>query len=190
LWRDEGSNLTWLAQVPLIQLERSGTPRKPYPIDWSEQRLLFQELPSHLQEMALFDVNTGLRSAELCGLQWDWEQRVPELDTPEIKPTVFVLPGSVTKNGEPRVVVLNDTAQAVIETVRGQHPVYVFSWWDRRVRKRVRTAKMGTRAGEKQGAGQRLVTKRNCVARCQPDSAEFGCTIFGTPSVAVFARRA
>jgi integrase len=80
LWRDEGSNLSWLAQAPLIQLDRSGSARKPYPLDWSEQRLLFGELAAHLQRMALFDVNTGLRVQELCGLKWEWEQRIPELD--------------------------------------------------------------------------------------------------------------
>lgn len=142
LWRDEGSNLSWLAQAPLIQLERNSNARKPYPIDWVEQRLLFAELPSHLEEMALFDVNTGLRSGELCALRWEWEQRVPELDTPEIKRTVFVLPGSVTKNGEARVVVLNDIAQSVIESVRGRHPTYVFTWWDRRKHRRVSTGRV------------------------------------------------
>lgn len=98
LWRDDGSNLTWLAQAPLIQLDKNGSARKPYPIDWSEQRLLFGQLAPHLQRMALFDVNTGLRVQELCGLRWEWEQRIPELDTPEIKRTVFVLPETVTKN--------------------------------------------------------------------------------------------
>lgn len=34
-------------------------------------------------------------------------------DTPEIKRTVFVLPESVTKNQEARVVVLNDVAQRI-----------------------------------------------------------------------------
>jgi hypothetical protein len=46
---------------------------------------------------------------------------------PAIQRTVFVLPGSVTKNGEPRVLVLNDVAQAVIEDVRCQHRTYVFT---------------------------------------------------------------
>lgn len=43
------------------------------------------ELQGHLQRMALFAVNTGLRDKELCGLQWSWEQRVPELDSGNIK---------------------------------------------------------------------------------------------------------
>ncbi len=130
LWRDKGSNLTWLAQTPLIQVLPNPGKRKPYPLDWDEQRLLFQELAPHLQRMALFDVNTGLRDQELCGLKWAWEQRVPELDTPQFKRSVFVLPASVAKNKEARVVILNDIAQSVVEEMRGQHPVYVFTWED------------------------------------------------------------
>lgn len=128
VWRDEGSNLTWLTQEPLIQLETDYARRKPYPLDWNEQRLLFEELAPHLQRMALFSVNTGLRDQELCGLKWIWEQRVPELDTPELKRSVFVLPAEVAKNKQARVIVLNDIAQSVLDGVRGEHPVYVFTW--------------------------------------------------------------
>ena len=71
--------------------------------------------------MALFMVNTGLREGELCSLRWDWEQKVPELGT-----SVFVLPDS--KNGQPRVVVFNRIARGMIDSVRGQHPEYVFSY--------------------------------------------------------------
>ncbi len=90
VWREADSNLTWLAAAPLIQLESDPTARKAYPLDWDEQRLLFSELAPHLQRMALFDVNTELRDQKLCNLRWSWEQRVPELDTPEIKRSVFV----------------------------------------------------------------------------------------------------
>jgi integrase len=141
LWRDEGSNLTWLAQAPLLLLDKAGDARKPYPLDWSEQRLLFGELAPHLERTALFDVNTGLRVQELCGLKWEWEQRIPELDTSEIKRTVFVLPESVMKNKEARIVVLKDAAQSIIEEVRGQHPVYAFTWVNR-TGKRVRLTRM------------------------------------------------
>ena len=110
LWRDEGATLTWLATAPLIQLLENRKARKPYPLDWSEQQLLFSELNPHLRRAALFKVNTEMREKEVCQLRWDWEQRVPELDTPEIKRTVFVLPDWLTKNKEARVVVLNDTA--------------------------------------------------------------------------------
>ena len=128
LWREVDSNLTWLATAPLIQLESDPMARRAYPLDWEEQQLLFSELAPHLQRMALFDVNTGLRDQELCGLQWSWEQRVPELDTPEIRRSVFVLPATRVKNRQARVVILNDVAQSVLEQVRGEHPVYVFTW--------------------------------------------------------------
>jgi integrase len=63
---------------------------------------------------------------------------VPELDMPDIRRTVFVLPGSVTKNGEPRVLVLNDVAQSVVEAARGDHGTYVFTHLNRQgVRHRI-----------------------------------------------------
>ena len=106
--------------------------------------------------MALFDVNTGLRVQELCGLRWEWEQRIPELDTSEIKRTVFLLPETVTKNKEARIVVLNDIAQSIVEEVRGQHPVYVFTWLNRQGR-RVRLTRLtnsGWRAARRRAAGR------------------------------------
>ena len=66
LWRDEGSTLTWLAQAPLIQFLENKGARKPYPIDWCEQELLFSELAPHLRQAALCKVNTGMREKEVC----------------------------------------------------------------------------------------------------------------------------
>jgi integrase len=128
LWRDEDTGISWLAHAPLIQLLDDSNARTAYPISWAEQDLFFGKLTEHLRDMAEFDVNTGLRDQELCGLQWDWEHRVPELDAPGIKRSVFVLPAVKNKNRQARVVVLNDPAQAIIERKRGQHPVYVFTW--------------------------------------------------------------
>jgi len=117
--------------------------------------------------MALFGINTGARQEEICGLKWSWEQRVPELDTPEIRRTVFVLPGSATKNGEPRVLVLNDVAQSVIEEVRGQHRTYVFTYLDRNgERHRVaRVNNQGWRAGRRRAAAKyEELFERECPA--------------------------
>jgi integrase len=154
LWRDDGLNLTWLAQAPLIQPERNGGACKPYPIDWPEQRLLFSELAPHLQRIALFKVNTGVRARELYSLRWEWEQRIPELNTPEVKRTVFVLPETVTKNQEARVVVLNDIPQSIVEEVRGQHPTHVFTWLNRKGRRRplTRLTNSGWRAARRRAA--------------------------------------
>src|SRR5450432_3755881 len=57
-----------------------------------------------------------------AGLQWVWEQKLPELST-----SVFVIPGGNVKNTEDRLVVMNETARAVIEARRGDHATHVFS---------------------------------------------------------------
>lgn len=87
--------------------------RKPYPLARDEQRLLFSWLPKHLSKMALFQVNTGTRETEVCALRWEWEQTVSELGT-----KVFIVPAGMVKNAEDRLIVLNDTAKAVIESRR------------------------------------------------------------------------
>src|SRR5438046_10702440 len=79
------------------------------------------QLPKHLARMALFKVNTGCRDREVCGLKWEWEVAVPELDT-----SVFLIPGAKVKNGDERLVVLNRVAKSVVDGVRGQHKDYVF----------------------------------------------------------------
>ncbi len=65
-------------------------------------------------------------------MQWKWEIRVPELNA-----SVFIIPSHIVKqgkrtqlvkNGEDRLVVLNEAAKAVLEQVRGVHPEYVFSY--------------------------------------------------------------
>jgi integrase len=129
-WRDEQKR-PWLDAVPMISmLDEAKTRREPYPLSWDEQRLLFRELPDYLHTMALFKANTGCREQEVCKLRWEWEIAVPELGT-----SVFLIPrnfgGRITnksgvKNGEDRLVVLNDTARSVIESQRGKHESIVF----------------------------------------------------------------
>lgn len=128
-WRDE-ERRPWLDVVPMISLrDEKSTSRKPYPLSWEEQSILFAELPAHLQTMAMFKVNTGCREQEVCKLQWDWEIAVPELGT-----SVFLIPSGFggrsakagVKNRDERLVVLNDVAKSVIERQRGKHPLFVF----------------------------------------------------------------
>ena len=124
-WLD-GNNLTWLAVAPKIKLLAVNDARKPYPLSWEEQTLLFQALPPHLQPMALFKVNTGCRDAEVCHLRWDWEVPVPELNT-----SIFIIPDVFVKNGDERLVVLNSVAKSVIEGMRGKNFEYVFTYKDK-----------------------------------------------------------
>ena len=121
-WLDE-NGLTWLAAAPKIKLLPDTRKRQPYPLNWDEQQQLFSALPAHLAEMALYAVNTGCRDAEICNLRWDWEVKVPTLNT-----FVFIVPGEFVKNGDERLVVLNDIAKSVVNACRGKHPTHVFAY--------------------------------------------------------------
>ena len=121
VWRHPNGQ-TWLPVPPLLEMER-GPARRPYPISWEEQGRLFRELPAHLERIALFAVNTGCRSGEICRLRWDWEVAVPEIDD-----SVFIIPDSVAKNGQERIVVLNRIARKVVEGERGKHTRIVFTY--------------------------------------------------------------
>lgn len=142
-WMDE-TGLTWLERPPKIKLLPVTDTRKPYPLSWDEQTRLFRELPDHLARMALFKVNTGCREQEVCGLRWEWEIDVPELDT-----SVFLIPAERVKNGEERLVVLNSVAKSVLDGQRGNHPAYVFAYNGRHQKKMNNTAwqKARKRAG-------------------------------------------
>ncbi len=126
-WRDE-YGLTWLVTPPKIKLLKQQDAREPYPMSWEEQTRLFKELPDHLVKMALFKVNTGCREQEVCSLRWEWEERIPELNT-----SIFVIPAHAVKNRSQRVVVLNSVAKSVIEELRGQHAEFVFTYKGNRV---------------------------------------------------------
>lgn len=121
-WRDE-HGLTWLSTAPKIRLLNEINKRLPYPLDKKEETRLFNHLPLHLQHMVLFAVNTGCRDQEICQLQWRWEVAVPELNT-----SIFIIPAQQVKNRQDRFVVLNDVAKRVIESCRGLHPIFVFTY--------------------------------------------------------------
>lgn len=130
-WRDE-ERRPWLDSIPLLaKLEEKRSSRKPYPMSWDEQSILFGELPDHLQRMALFKVNTGCREQEVCKLRWDWEISVPELGA-----SVFLIPAdfggrhenSGVKNRDERLVVLNSVAKSIIDGQRGISREWVFPY--------------------------------------------------------------
>jgi integrase len=119
-WMDD-QGITWLEHATKIKLLPVKDARPAYPLEREEQAALLPELPDHLAKMALFKVNCGCREAEVCGLRWDHEVKVPELKT-----SVFVIPGDRVKNTEDRLVVLNRIARSVVDAQRGLHPEYVF----------------------------------------------------------------
>jgi len=85
-WRDE-ERRPLLDVVPMISLlDEKTNSRKPYPLSWEEQSILFAELPAHLQTMAMFKVNTGCREQEFANFM-ELGDCVPELGT-----SVFLIP--------------------------------------------------------------------------------------------------
>lgn len=126
-YRDE-EGLPWLDNAPPLITMLRESPRLPHPITWDEQDKLFRLLPDHLARMALFAVNTGLRDANLCGLQWSWEVPIPELAR-----SVFVIPAEAFKSRRPHVAILNDAAWSIVQAQRGKHPQWVFPFRGRRV---------------------------------------------------------
>lgn len=135
-WRNDAGRPLLDMAPPLITMLQENR-RQPYPMTWEEQDVLFKLLPGHLQPMALFDVNTGLRDENVCGLRWAWEQRIPEVER-----SVFIIPASEYKTGVPHVAILNDTAWSIIEAQRsrrddpkdpGSSEEYVFTYAGHRV---------------------------------------------------------
>lgn len=121
-WVDE-NGLSWLATTPKIRLLPDHHKRLPYPLAKEEEKRLFEQLPQHLKQMAIFAVNTGCRDQEICRLEWNWQVAVSKLNT-----YVFIIPRNFVKNRQPRLVILNQQAQQVIEAQRGRHPKYVFTY--------------------------------------------------------------
>lgn len=117
-WRDE-YGLSWIDNAPIIEMEK-GPQQQPYPLTWEQQDVLFERLTTRMRDMCVFKVNTGCREQEVIQLQWEWETDAG------IGETIFLVPGSMTKNGKPHYVPLNSVARTVVERRRGKDTVYVF----------------------------------------------------------------
>ncbi len=149
VWRDS-ENQPWLPSAPLLRKPDWGDAAKPYPLTIEEQRRFFKELPPHLVQMALFAVNTGARDRVVGELRWEWEVKVPEMDT-----SVFLVPGEFTKNATPCLIVLNSVAKMIIDERRGKITTHVFGYRGKPVDRMYNTAwkKAWTRAGLPEGKG-------------------------------------
>ena len=128
-YRDD-SGRPWLDAIPPLITMLPEHARPPYPITWDGQDRLFPKLPGHLARMALFAVNTDLRDSNVCGLESNWEVRVPEIGR-----SVFVVPEEARKSKRPHVVILNDIAWSIVQTQRGRHPIWVFPYQGRSIGK-------------------------------------------------------
>lgn len=52
---------------------------------------------------------------------------------PELKTSIFVLPGEYAKNGQERALVLNTVARRIVESARGAHREYLFTYRGKRL---------------------------------------------------------
>lgn len=149
-WRHP-NGMTWLEYPPVLTLLDESDKRPPRPISWAEQRRLLPLMPPHLEKMALFDLNTGLREDPLVNLSWHWEARVPLVS--DLVVSVFVVPRRHVKGRRSeRLVVCNSVAQSIVDSQRGLHPDRVFTY-----------AKQ-TKAGSTKKAKHRAVGSMNNTA--------------------------
>jgi integrase len=108
----------WIERVPKFKLFREAEGRVRS-LSVGEFDLLIKELPPHLADMAVFAVATGLRQANVKGLEWQYV----DLDRKHAW-----IPGSMHKNGRPHSVPLNEMALAVLRKQIGKHPTRVFTF--------------------------------------------------------------
>lgn len=81
-----------------------------------EWRTLSGAMNPDLRELSLFALVTGLREANVMGLQWSW-----------VRGDWLEIPAELTKTRKPYAIPLNRTAQGVIES-RRQNPVRHVQW--------------------------------------------------------------
>lgn len=113
----------WIDRVPIVRMRQIEKNR----IRWltvDEVNLLLKELPSHLKDMAVFTLATGLRASNVTELQWS--------DIDLVKRHAWIHPDQAkTKKAIP--VPLNDIAIAVLQSRLGTHPKFVFTYQGRTV---------------------------------------------------------
>jgi integrase len=108
----------WLDKVPAVRM-LSEPKRRIRWLTRNEATRLLEELPNHLEQMARFSLQTGLREANVTGLAWaqvDLDRRV-----------AWIHPDQ-SKNRKPIPVPLNAEAVLVLRSQIGQHPVKVFTF--------------------------------------------------------------
>ena len=111
----------WLESVPIIRMRKFENKRLRWLTKKEAQKLL-DELPLHLKDMAGFTLVTGLRHANVTGLQWkevDLEKRHALIHSDQSK----------TKKAIP--VPLNSLAIEILKKQVGKHPTHVFTYQGR-----------------------------------------------------------
>lgn len=109
----------WLAEVPDIPVRKDKKKKTRVWLTYEQWERLLDELPRHLQQPAIFALNTGLRQANVFGLRWsqvDLVQGLVHLDAADVK------------DDEPLAVPLNVAALAAVKSQQGIHAEFVFTF--------------------------------------------------------------
>lgn len=108
----------WLDRVPKVGMFKDPEGRIRS-LSREEFSRLLAELPDHLADMARFAVATGLRQANVTGLQWKQIS---------LERRHLWVSGAEHKNGRPHSVPLNQAAIDVLLKRQGEHPTHVFTY--------------------------------------------------------------
>lgn len=108
----------WIDKAPKVKLFKEG-PGRERSITVEQAETLLDELPQHQRDVVIFTLATGLRQANVLGLEWshvDLEAGHAWVDADQ------------SKNGKPIAVPLNATALEVLRRQLGKHPQRVFTY--------------------------------------------------------------
>jgi len=109
----------WIEHAPKIPMYHI-VKNEPRWITEDEFARLYQELPSHLQALALVAVNTGLRKTPLVEMRRSW-----------IHGNHVTIPARYMKDGKPFGLPLNEAAKSIIDSQPGKD--YVFTYKGNRI---------------------------------------------------------
>ena len=113
----------WLKGVPKIRMLKEPRRRVRF-LRREEADRLIEALPEHMKPIVEFALATGCRAGEILGLEWsrvDLDRKVAWLDH------------GTTKSGDGRGIPLNADAVAALESTRGQHPRWCFTFAGKRI---------------------------------------------------------
>lgn len=108
----------WLDKAPTLRMY----PEPKRRVRWltpEQLNQLLQELPEHQREAVIFAVATGLRQANVVGLEWSQVN---------LEGKTLWIHGDQAKGGRDIHVSLNETAVAVLRRQLGKHPARVFTY--------------------------------------------------------------
>lgn len=114
----------WIEKAPYLRLY----PESKRRVRWltpEQVLILLNELPDHLAEIMRFSLATGLRKANVLGLEWS------QVDTARRCAWIH---GDQAKGGKDIHVSLNGTALDVLERQAGKHPRYAFTYRGRPIK--------------------------------------------------------